>query len=56
MWDQDVIKNEVDAEGLPIGVQVVCAPYDEELCVDVMKQIAELKPFTHVPPCLASTK
>jgi len=49
MWDQDICKNELNATGLPIGVQVVCPPFEEALCVDVMEAIASAKPFDHTP-------
>ena len=41
-WDQIAAKVDIGSEGLPIGVQVVSYPYQEEVVLRVMQEIQSL--------------
>ena len=40
------------AAGLPIAVQVVTRRFQDELCLNIMRQIAKELPFTELPPAV----
>eukprot|EP01094_Clydonella_sp_ATCC50884_P012610 TRINITY_DN2285_c0_g1_i1.p1 TRINITY_DN2285_c0_g1~~TRINITY_DN2285_c0_g1_i1.p1 ORF type:complete len:608 (-),score=159.66 TRINITY_DN2285_c0_g1_i1:189-1988(-) len=50
MWDKVAASTEAGSAGLPVGVQVVTRPFEEEKCVSVADQIARLSPFHASPP------
>jgi len=40
-WTKTMNKHMQGSKGLPLCVQVITAPYKEELCLNVMKQLEE---------------
>ena len=43
---QESMKN---SEGMPLGVQITTLPYQEELCLNVMKQVESEIGFHELP-------
>ena len=40
----------IDAEGLPLAIQVGTLPYKDEICLGLMKEIERICPFRQIPP------
>jgi Asp-tRNA(Asn)/Glu-tRNA(Gln) amidotransferase A subunit family amidase len=40
----------VGSEGLPMGVQICTAPFEDELCLRVMSELETALPFVNSPP------
>ena len=38
-WDKRVVAAAAGAVGIPVGVQVAALPWDDEMCLRVMKEV-----------------
>jgi len=45
LWESKAAKVDENSEGLPIGVQVISFPFQDEMVLRVMREIEELFPF-----------
>lgn len=51
-WLKSAVKACLGSEGLPCGVQVATLPYEDELCLHVMKRVEQAVNFSHSPTSL----